>query len=240
MPEATHIPWKRVVAEVVSIVGSILLAFAINAWWANRTETVRTGELLSQLDVEWKSEQSRLDSTLDRFQRYREAMIEVMDLRDDSLLRMSEEKALDLFEEQRWSTFKPSTAALDTLLNEGLDHVHNDALRQAIASWHSVLNEPTPEQNALLELALGRAREVRADVAHRLGLPIFDVADEKSPLSKYGAASGKLALAILTDDEYIRVQRHILDIATDYQIQLRSVRKELARNIELLEAQLGD
>lgn len=240
MAETTMAPWKRVVAEVVSIVGSILLAFAINAWWADRTETVRTNELLSQLDVEWKSELSRLNSTLDQFQRYQRAMVEIIRMHEDDSSTMSEEKALDLFEAHRWSTFKPSTAALDTLLSDGLDHVHNDALRQAVASWHSVLNEPAPEQNALLAVALGGVREIRANVADRLDLPIFDVADEKSPLAKYGPASGKLALAILTDDEFIRVQRRVLDIATDYQDQLRSVRAKLAGNIKMLEAQLAD
>lgn len=33
MTKSTDIPWKRVAAEATAIVGSILLAFWIDAWW---------------------------------------------------------------------------------------------------------------------------------------------------------------------------------------------------------------
>jgi hypothetical protein len=34
------IPWKRLSVEAAAIVGSILLAFAIDAWWQNRAERI--------------------------------------------------------------------------------------------------------------------------------------------------------------------------------------------------------
>jgi hypothetical protein len=40
MSETQSIPWKRIAVETVAIVGSILLAFAIDAWWQNRTERI--------------------------------------------------------------------------------------------------------------------------------------------------------------------------------------------------------
>lgn len=42
------IPWLRVFLEGAVIVGSILLAFALDAWWDERS---RRGELRSQLDA---------------------------------------------------------------------------------------------------------------------------------------------------------------------------------------------
>ena len=38
MNELQRIPWKRISVEAVAIVASILLAFAIDAWWAERAE----------------------------------------------------------------------------------------------------------------------------------------------------------------------------------------------------------
>ena len=38
MTSAQKIPWLRIVTESVAIVVSILLAFAIDAWWQNRSE----------------------------------------------------------------------------------------------------------------------------------------------------------------------------------------------------------
>jgi len=36
MSNADKTPWKRIAVEAVAIVASILLAFAIDAWWENR------------------------------------------------------------------------------------------------------------------------------------------------------------------------------------------------------------
>ena len=38
MKESQEIPWKRIFVEATAIVASILLAFAIDAWWQNRTD----------------------------------------------------------------------------------------------------------------------------------------------------------------------------------------------------------
>jgi len=38
VPETEKIPWKRLVLEATAIVASILLAFAIDAWWDERQD----------------------------------------------------------------------------------------------------------------------------------------------------------------------------------------------------------
>jgi hypothetical protein len=50
-----NIPWLRVVVEGAVIVGSILLAFALDAWWDNRN---REDELRDQLEVVVREMQS--------------------------------------------------------------------------------------------------------------------------------------------------------------------------------------
>jgi hypothetical protein len=59
------IPWLRVVVEGAVIVGSILLAFALDAWWGNRS---REDELRGQLEVvarEMQSAREALQLALD-------------------------------------------------------------------------------------------------------------------------------------------------------------------------------
>lgn len=46
------IPWPRVFVEAVAIVASILLAFAIDAWWADRQEALEGGRLAGALASE--------------------------------------------------------------------------------------------------------------------------------------------------------------------------------------------
>jgi len=49
MNRAADIPWKRLVAEAAAIVGSILLAFWIDAWWDDRSDVKMERALLSAL-----------------------------------------------------------------------------------------------------------------------------------------------------------------------------------------------
>jgi hypothetical protein len=49
MSRADKIPWKRLSVEALAIVGSILLAFAIDAWWedlARSSDEVESLELI--------------------------------------------------------------------------------------------------------------------------------------------------------------------------------------------------
>ena len=46
-----QIPWLRVFVEGVVIVGSILLAFGIDAWWEDRGDRVAEREALEQLVI---------------------------------------------------------------------------------------------------------------------------------------------------------------------------------------------
>ena len=55
-----RIPWLRVLIEGVVIVGSILLAFGIDAWWEGRQERVEEQALLSRLQGELAEAESHL------------------------------------------------------------------------------------------------------------------------------------------------------------------------------------
>ena len=48
------IPWKRLSAEAAAIVGSILIAFAIDAWWEEQKDRELEQELLASLIVEFE------------------------------------------------------------------------------------------------------------------------------------------------------------------------------------------
>jgi hypothetical protein len=49
MAESQVVPWKRVTVEAVAIVGSILLAFAIDAWWVDRQRLIEERSVLLSL-----------------------------------------------------------------------------------------------------------------------------------------------------------------------------------------------
>ena len=74
-PVTRQIPWLRVFVEGVVIVGSILLAFGIDAWWSQRGERQAEVEALHGLRDDFVESQGRLAS----------AMSEHLDVRDASV-----------------------------------------------------------------------------------------------------------------------------------------------------------
>lgn len=52
MNENQSIPWKRITIEAVAIIASILIAFALDAWWAERQLDAEVSEDLAIVDYE--------------------------------------------------------------------------------------------------------------------------------------------------------------------------------------------
>ena len=53
-------PWKRIAVEAATIVASILLAIAIDAWWQNRQVRVDEQEVLVGLRAEFAANRETL------------------------------------------------------------------------------------------------------------------------------------------------------------------------------------
>ena len=54
MTETQNIQWKRIVVEAAAIVGSILLAFAIDAWWDDRQDRAAEQRIFVGLKSEFE------------------------------------------------------------------------------------------------------------------------------------------------------------------------------------------
>ena len=64
MTKDDRIPWKRISVEAVAIVGSILLAFAIDAGWDDRQAHAKRQELIQGLTSDFESLVERADEAL--------------------------------------------------------------------------------------------------------------------------------------------------------------------------------
>ena len=66
MAKSEDIPWKRLTAEAIAIVASILLAFWIDAWWEQRVETNLAIEHLQAFEIEIIVNTERLDAAIQK------------------------------------------------------------------------------------------------------------------------------------------------------------------------------
>ena len=78
MANTQNIPWKRLFAEAAAIVGSILLAFAIDAWWENRSERETEQWLMERLRADFREIRSALDIVEEEHQKASDACIALL------------------------------------------------------------------------------------------------------------------------------------------------------------------
>lgn len=131
------IPWLRIGAEGVVIVASILFAFAVDAWWAERQEREIEREDLERLHAEfiWNRDRVNDNGTATRAQ---DASAKIFDLVSNHLGK-GEPLAIpnDLLQGIRGTpTFDPATPVLDGLVLSGrLSNVRDRDVLSAIALW---------------------------------------------------------------------------------------------------------
>jgi len=148
MTDTQNIPWKRISVEAVAIVASILLAFAIDAWWAERQEREFEQETLAALSEEFQGHQAELLAA----RRGHEFML-------DSIGHLMAYAKTGVYPSDQISIDRsmnflrmPFTSDLgsgvrDALISSGQIEVISDkGLRFELAEWSSVLDELKDDQ----------------------------------------------------------------------------------------------
>lgn len=136
-------PWQRWFVEIVVIVFSILLAFAIEAWWDERQEREDEREILAGLEREFISYRDKLDFALRRHAEMQAAMEDLI-LATETGRWSSDNFTLD--EAITRSMWPPTTelggGVRDALVQAGrLEVITNRALRERLAGWEGVAAE---------------------------------------------------------------------------------------------------
>jgi hypothetical protein len=70
-----EIPWNRLAVEAFVIVASILLAFAIDAWWTRYQESIEEQELLTGLRAEFLVNQELAAKKYQFFKRHKKIFV---------------------------------------------------------------------------------------------------------------------------------------------------------------------
>jgi len=148
MTKKPDIPWTRISAEGVAVVASILLAFAIDAWWDERQIRVEEQQVLQGLEEEFISIREvltrHLDFHLQDIQSLKKILMTIEDGPSDAagssveaaLMEMTSPVTTDL-----------GNGTLDALLSSGrIDILTNRALRFRLAGWERVIGEVWDDQ----------------------------------------------------------------------------------------------
>lgn len=143
MTEHQDIPWKRISVEAATIIASILLAFAIDAWWHERQLRVEEQEILAGLHTEFVANHKVLTRTLSLNQRGMQSLQDFLKLVEGD--QYEDTKAIvlaTLTDITGPYTTDLGNGTLDALLSSGrLENLTNRRLRALLTAWEGVISD---------------------------------------------------------------------------------------------------
>ena len=146
------IPWRRIGVEAATIVASILLAFAIDAWWDERVDQSRNQEQLRALAIEFGEVELHLKHYETQLLKLRQAVSDLLSHIGPQTQVQTVDSLYALMDLSfRASKMELPTASLQALLVSGeLSAVSDDKLNALLASWPARVSN-LRNQSGLLE-----------------------------------------------------------------------------------------
>ena len=138
-----HIPWRRTILEGVVIVGSILLAFGIEALWNERQERRDEREAIAQLSTDFQANAVRLAGIKMTHEQALAASYEILALAGLGGQPKGTQSTAELvLHSLRAWTYDPALGGINSLVQSGrLGILRNDALRVAVAGWPDIVED---------------------------------------------------------------------------------------------------
>jgi len=156
MTNKQNIPWKRLSVEAAAVVASILLAFAIDAWWDERIERTEEKEILQSLQVEFEANRDEAASVVLVHEMSMQSTAGLMKLTENEILALSAdeiERYLRYFANPR--TFDAVRGSVDALTNSGkLGILQARELREALTTFVNILEDATEDRQYLFEWSM--------------------------------------------------------------------------------------
>jgi len=178
--------WRDAFRDVFLIVISILIAFALDAWWNDQLDRKREFNHVQTLLVEFQANRERLKIYLNRVDQSFDATMEVLALMGPSPVEISTNRLADFINESfNVGTFSPHGGAVQAVLASGeLSLLQNHELAALLSQWPVLTN-------SLHDLAEFQAtnREEMHYYLVQLGVPVSRIAENLTwldlPRSKF-------------------------------------------------------
>jgi len=135
MKESQEIPWKRLFVEAAAVVASILLAFAIDAWWGERQEAREAEKMVAALRVDFAQSQATLALRIEEVEERIADTEKLMTRYDSEQVPVSELRKYFL-NALTPMLFRPSLSSYDSAVATGhLNTLDSRALTRAFSDF---------------------------------------------------------------------------------------------------------
>ena len=162
MEQLTDKSAKRLIVDVVAIVLSILLAFAIDAWWDERKERAEEREVLQSLYVEFEANRDEAAVVIAIHEVAVRSIARLMEMNQDEILALSAdevEQQIRFFANPR--TFDAVRGSIDALTSSGkLGILRSRELREALTTFVNIIDDAVEDRDYLSRTSLTVWNEV--------------------------------------------------------------------------------
>ena len=240
MPETSRLTWKRFAIEAPVIVISILLAFAIDAWWQDRGERRAELVLLERLRSDFLELRSALKVVEDEHDEARTACLALLQIpAGDAVPETPEFDRMVTLVFLASRTFNPGSGAVASFHgNEEAQLLVNRELADRLLAWSGLVDELQEEE---ANLQKGVAERWSPFIASRVSLgPYLRGAGEPGADIPAHIVAPESRQALIVDATFTN---HVLDRFKWQQLALRDigpVQSAVAEILELIEAELGN
>ncbi len=154
MTETQKIPWKRLAVEATTIVGSILLAFAIDAWWQRRSELEQADALIVSLHADFEASQNHLETWLAGtrwiFRSSSELLNHIKNAEPDEEISVSLELIVGSIGAP---TYSPTDSTWEAAFSSGqIELIEDIELRNILGSWRQQLADTSEDEILIREI----------------------------------------------------------------------------------------
>jgi len=236
--ENPKIAWKRLAIEAPVIVVSILLAFAIEAWWDERGERATERVLLERLQSDFIEISSALQLVEEDHREASDACIYFLNLAiGDTVPETGEadRKVAVVFLASR--TFNPGSGAVESFSSgDGANLVRSQSLADRLFAWPGIVEELQEEE---ANLQKGVAERWTPFLSSRVNVGPYTSTFGEVMKGLPSAVSSMTRDPLVIDQEF---QNHVLDRFKWQQIALRDiqpVRNAVDEILQLLSLELG-
>jgi len=134
---------KSYLLEGIVIVASILVAFALDASWANYQESRVEQRILGELKEEFESAKARIEISIAELEAVIEASLELANSLGIEKIALSPDTAEDLaFRILGFNTLEVPTSVVDSIVASGqVRLISNNELREKLAEWPAYISD---------------------------------------------------------------------------------------------------
>lgn len=232
MAKSGVIAWKTLTVEAVAIVVSILLAFAIDAWWADKKESDVEQVALLALRSDFIASRKQLEEVLVSLESARTDFAHFQSVTTAELVEIDPDTIRGFLTAlAKNHTFDPVTATLDALVNDGRLGLISDAqLLNQLSNWQRSLDNI---EDVSFELRAESVRVRRAMERH--GGPFIRWRRSMNDLEVLQRADGETMANLRQDVDFMGAARSHQYALSAYLYLLQRLAETLDSIVALLD-----